>query len=161
MPPLDLGRLLLEASRQVGAEVVAELQERGFDDARPGHAVVALHIDRRSGTRLGDLADRARMTKQGMMLVVDELEGRGYVRRVRDPEDARAKVVRLTVRGRRYVAELRQALVAVEGRVRRDVGERRFEVLRAALEDLVEGTVADDGEPSEDEGAEGEGSEGG
>ncbi|MFM7718350.1 MAG: MarR family winged helix-turn-helix transcriptional regulator [Actinomycetota bacterium] len=149
----DLGRLLLEASRLVGAEVVAELQERGFDDARPGHAAVALHIDRRSGTRLGDLAERARMTKQGMMLVVDELEGRGYVRRVRDPEDSRAKVVRLTVRGRRYVAEVRHAIAAVEARVRRDVGERRFEVVRAALDDLVEGAVAAEEESEDDAGS--------
>ena len=64
----DLARLLLEASRALGAEVVADLDERGFPDARPGHAAVFMHIDRRSGTRLTDLARRARMTKQGMML---------------------------------------------------------------------------------------------
>lgn len=133
----DLGRLLLEASRQVGADLVAELQERGFDDARPAHAVVVLRVDRRAGTRMGDLATRAGMTKQGMMLLVDDLENRGYVRRVPDPEDARARVVRLTARGRRYVAEFRRALAAVEGRVRRDLGDGRFDAMRAALEDLV------------------------
>ena len=86
---------------------------------------------------MGDLAARAGMTKQGMMLLVDDLENRGYVRRVPDPEDARARVVRLTARGRRYVAEFRRALAAVEGRVRRDLGDGRFDAMRAALEDLV------------------------
>ena len=137
----DLGRLLLEASRQVGADLVAELQERGFDDARPGHAAVALRIDRRSGTRMGDLATRAGITKQGMLLLVDDLENRGYVRRVADPDDARARIVRLTVRGRRYVAEFRRALAAVEGRARRDLGDARYEAMRAALEDLVSGSA--------------------
>src|SRR3712207_9419511 len=103
MSDADLPRLLLEASRALGAEVVASLDERGFPDARPAHAAVFMHIDRRSGTRSSDLARRARMTKQGMVQLVDDLEQRGYVRRVPDDEDARTQEVRLTARGRRYV----------------------------------------------------------
>ncbi len=133
----DLARLLLEAHRALGAELVASLDERGYPDARPGHATVFLHIDRRSGTRLTELARRARITKQGMMLVVDDLEERGYVRRVPDPDDARAKVVRLTAKGRRYVAEGRRAVAALEQRTRRELGERRYETLRGALEELT------------------------
>lgn len=133
----DLPRLLLEASRTLGAEVVASLDERGFPDARAGHAAVFMHIDRRWGTRLTDLARRARMTKQGMMLLVDDLETRGYVRRVPDPEDSRAKVVRLTARGRRYVAEARRAVAAVEARARRELGDRRYESLWGALEEVI------------------------
>jgi DNA-binding MarR family transcriptional regulator len=135
----DLSRLLLEASRSLGSEMVADLDERGFPDARPGHAAMFMHIDRRSGTRLTDLARRARMTKQGMMLLVDDLEQRGYVRRVPDPDDARAKVVRLTARGRRYVAEARRAAAAVETRARRELGARRYEALRESLTQLVGG----------------------
>jgi DNA-binding MarR family transcriptional regulator len=137
MTESDLSRLLLEASRALGAEVVAGLEERGFADARPGHAAAFMHIDRRSGTRLTELARRARMSKQGMMLLVDELETRGYVRRVPDPEDARAKVVRLTARGRRYVSEARRTVLAVEARARRELGERRYEALRSALDELT------------------------
>jgi len=133
----DLPRLLLEASRTLGAEIVAGLDERGFADARPGHAALFMHVDRRWGTRLTDLARRARMSKQGMMLLVDDLEQRGYVRRVPDPEDARAKVVRLTARGRRFVAEARRAVAAVEARARRELGDRRYEALRDSLEQLI------------------------
>jgi DNA-binding MarR family transcriptional regulator len=96
-----------------------------------------MHVDRRWGTRLTDLARRARMSKQGMMLLVDDLEQRGYVRRVPDPEDARAKVVRLTARGRRFVAEARRAVAAVEARARRELGDRRYEALRDSLEQLI------------------------
>ena len=90
------------------------MAERGYPNARSGHAVIALTIDRRAGTRLTELAERARMTKQGMMLLVDDLEGRGFLRRVADPEDARAKIVRLTTKGRTYVAESRRALQAID-----------------------------------------------
>jgi DNA-binding MarR family transcriptional regulator len=142
----DLGRLLLEAHRALGAELVSALDERGYPDARPGHSAVFMHIDRRSGTRLTDLARRARMSKQGMMLLVDDLEQRGYVRRVTDPEDARAKVVRLTARGRRYVSEARRVVAAIEARARRELGDRRFETLRTSLEELI----GEGGEPSEE-----------
>lgn len=140
MPERDIGRALLAASRALGAEITNDLAERGWTDARPGHAAVLSHVDRRSGTRLVDLAERAGMTKQGMTLLVDEMEERGYVRRVDDPDDARAKIVRLTARGRRYGADHRRAVAAVEGRARRDLGDRRYESFRVALDYLVDGT---------------------
>src|ERR671931_2064128 len=132
-----LGRLLQEAQRALADELLQNLAERGYTDVRAGHAAVFMHIDRRAGTRLTELARRARMTKQGMMLLVDDLEGRGYVRRVPDEEDGRAKVVKLTARGRRCVAEARRAVSAVEARTRRLLGDRRYEGLRSALEDLI------------------------
>ena len=133
----DLGRLLLESHRALAAEMVALLAERGYPDIRAGHAAVFLHIDRRSGTRLTELARRARMTKQGMMLVVDDLEGHGYVRRVPDPEDGRAKVVRLTAHGRRCAAESRRVAQTLETQTRRLLGDRMYETLREALEELA------------------------
>ena len=139
MADADLLRLLLDGHRALSSELVSWMDERGYPDAKAGHAAVFMNIDRRSGTRLTDLARRAGITKQGMMLVVDDLEQRGYVRRVPDAEDARAKVVRLTARGRRYVAEARRAMAALEARVRRELGERRYEALRDGLEVLVTG----------------------
>ena len=133
MGEVDLGRLLLEAHRSLAAELSEALAERGYPDVRPGHAALFMHIDRRSGTRLTELARRAHVTKQAMMLLVDELEGQGYVRRVPDPTDARAKLVRLTAKGRRYVAEARRAMAAVEAKVRRRLGRRRLEGLRGSL----------------------------
>ena len=134
MPETDLGRLMLEAHRVLGDEFVEELNDRGYEDVRPGHSAVFMNIDRRSGTGLSELARRARITKQGMMLLVDELEGRGYVRRVPDPTDGRAKTVKLTARGRRYVAEARRVVAGIESRLRRELGTRRYSELRTSLE---------------------------
>lgn len=144
MAEVPLSRLLLEAHRSLGGELLAGLSERGYEDVRPGHAALFMTIDRRTGTRLTELARRAHMTKQGMMLLVDELESRGYVRRVPDPEDARAKLVRLTARGRNYVAEARRAMAAVESRARRQLGWRRYQALRVALEELSGEEQADE-----------------
>jgi DNA-binding MarR family transcriptional regulator len=134
----DITRLLLEARRSLAAELDADLAERGFPDLRPGHVVLFLSVDRRSGSRLTDLSEQTRLTKQAMMSMVDDLEGRGYVRRVPDPADARAKLVRLTARGRRAAAECRRAVQGLEQRTRRQLGDRSYDVLREALEVLSE-----------------------
>lgn len=134
----DITRLLLEARRSLASELDADLAERGYPDLRPGHAALFLSVDRRSGSRLTDLAEHTRLTKQAMMSMVDDLEGRGYVRRVPDPADARAKLVRLTAAGRRAAAECRRAVQGLEQRTRRQLGDRSYDTLREALEVLSE-----------------------
>ncbi|MGZ4133289.1 MAG: MarR family winged helix-turn-helix transcriptional regulator, partial [Actinomycetota bacterium] len=103
----DLTRLLLEARRALAEELAEDLADRGYPELRPGHAALFLVIDRRTGSRLTDMAAASRLTKQAMMALVDDLESHGYVRRVADPSDTRAKLVRLTARGRGAATECR------------------------------------------------------
>ena len=121
-----------------GAELDADLAERGYPDLRPGHAALFLV----GGSPLGLAADRSgrqsALTKQAMMAMVDDLEARGYVRRVPDPADARAKLVRLTARGRRPRPSAAGRCRRVEQRTRRQLGDRRYDALREALEVLSE-----------------------
>jgi DNA-binding MarR family transcriptional regulator len=134
-PPLS--KLLLTAQRALAAELAEELAERGWPELRPSQASLLLNVDRRSGTRLTELARRAGVTKQAIMVLVDELEGTGLVRRTPDLEDGRAKVVRLTARGRTCAAECRRAVAAVDARARRTLGGRRVDVLRETLQMLL------------------------
>jgi DNA-binding MarR family transcriptional regulator len=120
----------------MGEEIERALEDRGVGELRPSQAAALLLVDR-SGTRLSELAERAGITKQAMMQLVDQLESQGCLRRTPDPNDARAKVVRLTAKGLRYRARARGALHAVESRARRHLGRRRYEGLRGALQDLT------------------------
>jgi DNA-binding MarR family transcriptional regulator len=129
-----LSRMMLEAVRAMDREVAAMLRDRGAE-LTPAQATAILQVDR-AGTRLTELAERAQVTKQAMMQVVDDLQSRGLVRRAPDTSDARAKMVKLTARGLRQRAEARRALQAVEGRAKRLLGDRRYETLRSALGDL-------------------------
>ncbi|MGE5227094.1 MAG: MarR family winged helix-turn-helix transcriptional regulator [Planctomycetaceae bacterium] len=133
----DLTRLLLEARRSLAEELSTDLADRGYPELRPGHAALFLAIDRRTGSRLTDMAAAARLTKQAMMALVDDLESRGYVRRVADPSDTRAKLVRLTARGRGAATECRRAVQTIEQRAKRRLGDRAYDELREALEVLV------------------------
>jgi DNA-binding MarR family transcriptional regulator len=137
MDQSSTSRLLLEAFRSLEGEIQLGLADRDLFDLRPSHAAALLLVDR-SGSRLTDLAARAGVTRQAMMQVVDALARSGSVRRMPDPVDGRAKLVRLTARGLRQRAEARRTLGAVEARIRRQLGDRRYEALRITLEELAQ-----------------------
>ena len=132
----DLSHLLLSAFRSLDREIEAALRDRGIIDLRPSQAAALMKVER-TGTRLTELAARAGITKQAMMQMVDELQELGCVRRVPDPTDARAKVVRLTAKGLRHRAASRKSIQAVEARWRRWLGDRRHDGLRTTLAELV------------------------
>jgi DNA-binding MarR family transcriptional regulator len=131
---LDISHLLLDAFRALDREIWAALVDRGAGELRPSQATALLLVDRQ-GTRLSEMAQRAAITKQAMMQLVDDLQEMGCVRRLPDPEDARAKIVRLTAKGLRHRSNARKAIQAVESRLRRRLGGRRYEALRVLLED--------------------------
>src|SRR4249919_1978281 len=73
--------------------------ERKHPDIRSAHSAVFRHIAA-DGSRLTDLADQAEMTKQSMAYLIGYLEERGYVKTGKHPDDGRAVLVKLTVKGR-------------------------------------------------------------
>jgi DNA-binding MarR family transcriptional regulator len=119
------------------AELHRRLGESGYAAIRPAHGCVFRFIDR-EGSRLTDLAERSGHTKQAVGEIVADLEGLGYLERVPDPDDGRAKLIRLTELG----WEAEQAALAIfddiERRWGEQVGEERVAMLREALERISE-----------------------
>ena len=80
------------------------------------------------------------MTKQTTGHLVDQLERAGYVRRVPDPTDARARLVQIAPRGEQVVALARRVEAEVEAEWTAHLGEEATAQLRSALERLREVT---------------------
>ena len=135
--PANLGLLLREPVRIGNARIAARLAERGHPDVRPPHGNVFQFLDE-GGTRVSVLAERAAISKQSMAELVAHLEGHGYVERVPDPSDRRAKLVRSTPRGSEVYEIAREVVVEMEVEWTRRVGARRMRELRATLERLNE-----------------------
>jgi DNA-binding MarR family transcriptional regulator len=74
------------------------------------------------------------MTKQAMAELVQHLETHGYVVRVPDPSDRRAKLVQPTKRGREVFAIAQELIPEIEARIRRVIGADRARELRNDLE---------------------------
>lgn len=126
-------RLLDIAFTEYDSEVMRRLAITDYSDIRPAHGCVFGNVDP-DGTRLTDLSDRAHMTKQSVGEVVDDLQQRGYVERVPDPNDGRAKIIRLTARGHE-AQELGWKLINdIEREWAERFGTERIVALRQALE---------------------------
>lgn len=108
------------------------LAEEGFDDIRLAHGAVFRNISR-DGSRLTELADRARITKQSMAELVDYLRERGYLKCPPDPNDGRAKLVQLTARGMKVVNALIKISRRYEMECRRLTGEEKWAQFRTLL----------------------------
>jgi DNA-binding MarR family transcriptional regulator len=133
----NLGVLLFIPYRAMETQVLRALAERGFDDATLAQARVLqrIHPD---GTRLTELAEAAQVTKQTAGFLVDQLQAMGYVTRVPDPTDGRARLVTLAPRGRKACRIAAHAVAEIEAEWARHLGPRRTAQLRAALESLRE-----------------------
>ena len=76
----------------------------------PGYGLLATILDLDPddrGVRAVDLANRTRLHKSTLSRSIADLERLGLIARVRDPHDARARLVTLTERGRSAVEQSR------------------------------------------------------
>ena len=128
-------RLLDVAFDEFSDELTRRVLAAGYTDLRPGHGCVFGTIDP-EGSRLTDLAERAGMTKQTVGEVASDLEKLGYIERVPDPSDGRAKIIRLTERGREAQTIGRGLIDEIERDWAERFGAERIAVLRSLLEDI-------------------------
>ena len=117
-------------------ELVNEgLATRGFPDFRPAHGTIGQHISDR-GSRITELAQLAQVSKPTVVYLVNDLERLGYVERLPDPADGRAKLVCLTQRGTRAQEAAREIIAEIEHDWGELLGADDFAVLRGLLQRL-------------------------
>ena len=137
MAERNLGLLLREPFRLGSEQLHRRIAERGHPEVRAPHGDVFQFLDA-GGTRVSELARRAQITKQSMAELVEHLERHGYVERVPDPSDRRAKLVRATPRGAEVYRLAREAVSEIEREWTSRLGARKMRELRALLEELNE-----------------------
>ncbi|OBG38036.1 MarR family transcriptional regulator [Mycobacterium alsense] len=117
----------------------------GLDGIRPAQAVALVPL-RAGGLHASDLADRLKVSRQAVAQGVASLERHGYVTRVADPGDARARIIELTPRGRQALRVMRSYALDLEKRWERVLGARRLGELREALQLLLSSEAEAPGE---------------
>lgn len=131
----QLGTLLRDPVLAINELVSEGLAARGFADFRPAHGTIGQHIAD-EGSRVTELAELVQLTKPTVVYLVNDLERLGYVERLPDPSDGRAKLVRLTARGLQAQQAAREIVAQIERDWSRALGGRDFANLRTLLERL-------------------------
>ena len=135
-PRVPLPGLLEAAKIALLTEFERELAESGYGDIRPTHGCVFRFV-REDGMRLTELAEMAGITKQSAGEMVDGLVELGYVERIPDPADRRAKLIRLTDQGAEAQGVGFGLFAKLEQRWAERYGADRMEALRDLLEEIT------------------------
>ncbi len=109
------------------------LSDAGYADSFPSWGTNIFYCLKDGGLRLVELAERTHTTKQAMGYTVSRLEEAGYVERVADPKDGRAKIIRITQRG----WEMRRLAEEIIGEVEEECVRRLGEERMRQFEELI------------------------
>jgi DNA-binding MarR family transcriptional regulator len=127
-----IGALLRVPAQAIHRRLIDELNAAGFAELRLPHMAV-LQFPGPDGVRPGMLAERAGISKQAMNQLLRSLEALGYIARSDAPDEGRARIVRLTERGRAAYAKIHEILRDVEREWSTELGLEDFTRLKRLL----------------------------
>jgi DNA-binding MarR family transcriptional regulator len=132
----NLGYLLAKASQRWNEQLQEGFAEAGYPEVRASYGSVLIPLLEEDGLRMGEIARRARLSKQTMTTMVRLCERDGLVERRSDPDDGRATRVQLTAKARRFQPAAERVLARLEREAVSALGDRRLAALRRSLEQL-------------------------
>lgn len=119
------------------------MADAGFEDLRRAHNSVVVNLPAR-GLRLTQIAETAGISKQATAELVDDMVQKGYLRRLPDPSDGRAKIIAWAKRGEEAHAATMKAFTAIESEVAELLGDGGMAQLKGALGQLFSALVLGD-----------------
>ncbi|MEU7768279.1 MarR family transcriptional regulator [Nocardia sp. NPDC049190] len=128
--------LVYHLARLNSARLAESFAEHGMADLLPRHALQLFPLLLTGGLRASDLANRLGVSRQATAQVIGTLERAGYLTRIDDPGDGRAKLVCLTPRGRTAARVLHNSMQALQRDWERILGPQRMAELRDTLSTL-------------------------
>ena len=132
----DLGFLLAKATQRWNELLAESFTAAGFREVRPSYGSVLLPLYEEDGLRMGELARRARLSKQTMTTMIRRAERDGLIERRADPSDARASLVFLTPRSRKFEPVAAATLHELDRTVRDRLGVQGLASIKDALREL-------------------------
>ena len=135
MDSFRLVTLIRRLHQAIRAEIVEQVRAHGFDDITTSHIYV-FQTPGPDGVRPTELARRTLMTKQAMNHLLVGLQAGGYLERAASPDDGRARVLRLTKKGRALTKVIQESAADIEHRWADAIGSRRMHDLVVALGEL-------------------------
>jgi DNA-binding MarR family transcriptional regulator len=134
----NLGFLLAKAIQRWNELLAERFREAGYPEVRPSYGSLLVPLLEEDGLRMGELAARARLSKQTMTTTVRLLERDGLVTRVPDPVDRRATRVHLTERSRGFRSVAERVLAELDDLVARRLSPTEVEQLKSMLKGVME-----------------------
>ena len=134
----DLGFLLAKATQRWNELLHERFTTAGWGEVRPSYGSILVPLFEEDSLRMGELARRARLSKQTMTTMVRLLERDGLVHREPDPDDGRASRVVLTAKARRFEPVAERTLGELGAIAQELLDEQRLATVQHALKEWIE-----------------------
>ena len=135
----DLGWLLSQTSHGLAVEQTARMERLGF--APRGYCVLQTALG--GEYTQGEIGQMIGVDKTTMVVTLDSLEEAGLAERTPSKADRRARVISVTAKGKKKVAEAERVTAELYEEVLADLSEEQRDVLLGALHQLQSGPLAE------------------
>jgi DNA-binding MarR family transcriptional regulator len=133
----NIGFLLAKASQRWNELLYERVRAAGYSEVRPSYGSLLLPLYESDGLRMGELADRARLSKQTMTTMVRLLEKAGLVTRERDAHDGRAFRIHLTDRALEFRPVAEEVLAQMDAALAEALTKQQRTALAGALKGVI------------------------
>ncbi len=128
----NLLRHLMDVSESLNRRLLELCAENGHGDLKMSFAVVMAHAGL-DDARLSDIAAKNGLSKQAVSQTARELADLGYIRLLPDPDDARARIITLTPRGRALISESLRSIETIRTELAARMGHEAFAAFESAV----------------------------
>lgn len=133
----NLGRDLSFLNRELARGLMQKSVARGHKGLKLNWDTVFLNLDFREGSRVVDLAQVNGLTKQAMSQIVAEIEQHEYISKKDDPNDGRARKIKLTAKGKKMIQDSMAAYDELEAEYEALIGREKLDILKEIVSELV------------------------
>ena len=134
----NVGFLLAKATQRWNELLLERFAAAGYGEVRASYGSLLVPLFERDGLRVGELRERARLSKQNTTKLLALCERDGLVEREPDPDDGRAFRVVLSERGRAFGAVVDEVLSELDARVLAATGRQDRDALVRALKGVMQ-----------------------
>lgn len=124
--------LLIGRFEWIEREFNARLAERRGEKMSKAQLLFMSYLDD-GKDRSTTMSEKLGVTRQAVSLLVKELESKGIIEQVCDPQKASAKLLKKTAFGKRFVGEAMEIMAALEAEIAASVGNQQYENLKKTL----------------------------
>jgi len=134
--PNHIGWQFWQASHNWIETFVSQLQNAGYPDVTFALVNILGHLDRNGGVQQTQIAEKAGLTKQAIGQFLDELEKLNLIERVTDPKDKRARLVRYTAQGKKFLTVADKIKAQIEEEYAAKIGAQNLATMSNLLHKL-------------------------
>ncbi len=136
----NIARLIYITHRHFNEWAQKKWKDDGWDDIRPEHLRLVSIISMEA-VNINELSKRARVSKQAMSKMVNDLISKGFIEYETDPKDTRSKIISISKEGVDFMDYFLGCSKKLEKNFEDIIGEKKTQQLIDILSELTEGIM--------------------